>query len=171
MRRRAKRIKPEILGEILQKILKKRNIPHTSTDRYLLNTWRRAVGPQIAAQTHPDTLKRGTLFVRVSAPVWLHQLQFMKEEILGKINELFGKEEVRGLFFTIGDIPAPPPGSSAEQPTPAVPLSGLPDRDRNMVRESLATVRDPELQEILERVMAREISRRRHGEKRKVPVR
>ena len=169
MRSRTKRVKPEILGEILQKILKKRNIPHTSTDRYLLNIWRRAVGPQIAAQTHPDTLKRGTLFVRVSAPVWLHQLQFMKEEILGKINELSGKEEVRGLFFTIGDIPSPPPGSAGQTP-PAFPLSGLPNRDRNMIQESLATVRDPELQKILERVMTREISRRRHSEKRKAPA-
>jgi hypothetical protein len=169
MRRRTKRVKPEILGEILQKILKSRNIPHTSTDRYLLNTWRRAVGPQIAAQTHPDTVKRGTLFVRVSAPIWLHQLQFMKEEILGKINEIYGKEEVLGLFFRIGDIPPPPPGG-AEQLPPAAPLSELPARDRNMMRESLATVRDPELQEILERVMAREISRRRHSEKRKAPL-
>ncbi len=168
MRRRAKRVKPEILGEILQKILKKRNIPHTTTDRTLINTWRRAVGPQIAAQTYPDAVKRGTLFVRVSAPVWLHQLQFMKEEILGRINELSGKEEVRGLYFTIGDIPSPPPGG-AEQPPPASPLSALPNRDRNMMRESLATVRDPELQAILERVMAREISRRRHIEKRKAP--
>jgi hypothetical protein len=157
------------LGEILQKILKKRNIPHTSTDGYLLNIWRQAVGPQIAAQTHPDTLKRGTLYVRVSAPVWLHQLQFMKEEILCKINELPGNQEVRALFFTIGDIPSPPPGSTREPP-PVSPLSGLPDRDRNMIRESLATVRDPELQEILERVMTREISRRRQSGKRKAPA-
>jgi len=97
MRRRATQIKPEILGEILHKILKKRNIPHASTDRHLLNIWRRAVGPQIAAQTYPDTLKRGSLFVRVSAPVWLHQLQFMKEEILCKINELYAKER-SGIF-------------------------------------------------------------------------
>jgi len=169
MRRRTRRLKPEILGEILQKILKKRNIPHTSTDRYLLNIWGRAVGPQIAAQTHPDTLKRGTLFVRVSAPVWLHQLQFMKEEILGKLNELSGKEEIKGLFFTIGDIPTPPPGS-AGQPPPTPPLSGLPGRDRNMMRESLAAIRDPELREVLEQVMAREISRRRQSEKRKAPA-
>jgi hypothetical protein len=170
MRRRTKRVKPEILGDILQKILKKRNIPHTSTDRHLLNTWRRAVGPQIAAQTSPDTVKRGTLFVRVSAPVWLHQLQFMKEEILSKFNELCGRQEVHGLYFTIGDISPPPPGG-IEQPPPALSIAELPNRDRNMMRESLETVRDPELKELLERVMTSEITRRRHGEKRKVPQR
>jgi hypothetical protein len=168
MRRRARQVKLEILGEILHKILKKRNIPHASTDRHLLNIWRKAVGPQIAAQTHPDTLKRGSLFVRVSAPVWLHQLQFMKEEILGKINELYTKEEVRNLFLTIGELPSPPSGAAAQIP-PDAPLFPLPVRDRNMMRESLATVRDTELREILERVMTREISRRRQREKRKAP--
>ena len=168
MRRRARQAKPEILGEIIHKILKKRNIPHASTDRYLLNVWRRAVGPQIAAQTYPDKLKRGSLFVRVSAPALLHQLQFMKEEILGRINELSGREEVRHLFLTIGEIPASP-SATAEHPTPDPPLSLLPVRDRNMMRDSLATIRDAELREILERVMTKEISRRRRQEKRKAP--
>jgi hypothetical protein len=163
MRRRARQMKPEMLGEILGKILKKRNIPHTPTDRRLVDTWRRAVGPQIAAQTHPDTLKRGVLFVRVSAPVWMHQLQFMKEEILGRINELTGPEEVRNLRFCIGEIPVPPPGDAPPLDPALPPLAG---RDRTMMRESLEAIRDPELRTILERVMAREIGRRRQREKR-----
>jgi hypothetical protein len=165
MRRRDRQLKPELLGEILRKITKKRNIPHTSTDRRLLDTWRRAVGPQIAAQTHPDTLKRGVLFVRVSAPVWMHQLQFMKEEILGRIGELTGPEEVRNLRFCIGEIPPPPPDGAKPSP-PDPPLPPLAGRDRTMMRESLEAVRDPELRVILERVMTREIGRRREREKR-----
>lgn len=168
MRRRARQVKLEMLGEILHKILEKRNIPHTSTDRYLLNIWRRAVGPQIAAQTHPDKLKRGSLFVRVSAPVWLHQLQFMKEEILGRINELTGKDEITRLVLTIGELPTASSVSAGQQP-PEIPLSPLPVRDRNVMRESLTTIRDSELREILERVMTKEISHRRQREKRKAP--
>jgi hypothetical protein len=166
MRRRARQIKPEMLGEILGKILKKRNIPHTSTDRRLLAIWRNAVGPQIASQTYPDSLKRGVLFVRVSAPVWMHQLQFMKEEILSKLNELSSPEEVRNLRFSIGEIPAPPSGG-ASQPAPEPDLPPIAARDRTMMRDSLEAVRDPELRSILERVMAREIGHRRQREKRK----
>ena len=166
MRRRQRQLKPEMLGEILHKILKKRNIPHTSTDKHLVDLWRKAVGPQIAAQTHPDTLKRGSLFIRVSAPVWLHQLQFMKEEILGKMNELLVREEVRHLFLTIGELPSSP-ARTAELTSPDPVLSPLLERDRQMIRDSLATVRDPELREIMERVMTREIGHRRRGEKRK----
>ena len=165
MRKRASLSKPEMVGEILQKVLKKRNIPHTATDRRLIDLWKRAVGPQIAARTLPETLKRGTLYVRVSAAVWLHQLQFLKEEIISKCNELSGKEEIRSLFFSIGEIPSPP--REAADPPPAVVPPPLRKRDREMMHESLNAVRDPELREILKRVMAREIGIRREREKRK----
>jgi hypothetical protein len=168
MRTRAAQSKPEIIGEILRKVLKKRNIPHTATDRRLLDLWTRAVGPQIAARTLPETVKRGTLYVRVSAPVWLHQLQFLKEEILGKVHELSGNEEIRTLFFSIGEIPPPPPDATDPPPIASVPAP-LRKRDREMMRESLDAIRDPELREILERVMAREISRRRERETLKDP--
>jgi hypothetical protein len=163
MRRRAVQSKPEIIGAILGKILKKRNIPHTSTDRRLLDLWTEAVGPQIAARTLPEGVKRGTLYVRVSSSVWLHQLQFLKEEILGKVHELSGKEEIRNLYLSIGEVPSPPEGKA--DPSMAAPVPApLRKRDREMMRESLAVVADPELREILKRVMFREISRRRERE-------
>jgi hypothetical protein len=169
MRKRAVQSKPEIIGEILRKVLKKKNIPHNSTDRRLLNLWTRAVGPQIASRTLPEAVRRGTLYVRVSAPVWLHQLQFLKEEILSKVNELLsGKEEIHSLFFAIGEIPSPPPGAT-EYPPAAPVIALLRKHDREMMRESLEAVHDPELREILERVMVREISRRREREMRKDP--
>jgi predicted nucleic acid-binding Zn ribbon protein len=169
VRRRAKQAKPEMLGEILQNILKKRNIPHTATDRRLIDLWKRAVGPQIGAQTRPDTIKRGVLYVRVSAPVWKHQLQFMKEEILCKIRELSGPDEIRNLYFSIGEIPVPLSGAvQAAEPQPVSPP--VLKRDRTMIQESLETIHDPELRTILERVMAKEINHRRR-EQRKEPGR
>jgi len=158
--------KPEPIREILLKILRKRNIPHTAKDQRLLDLWSRAVGPQIAARTLPETVKRGTLHVRVSAPVWLHQLQFLKEEILGKLHELSGNEEIRSLFFAIGEVP-PPPAAAADPPPVPSDQAPLKKRDREMMRQSLETIGDPELREILERVMTREISRRREWELRK----
>ena len=167
MRRRAKQPKPEILGEILRKILKKRNIPHSAKDPRLLDIWRRAVGPQIAVQTHPEKVNRGILFVRVSSSVWMHQLQFLKEEIIGRLNELSPEAAIGSLFFSLGEIPLALPGT--DDPPPADPgPSPLGNRDRNLVRKSIEAIRDPELREILERVMTREISLRRLKEKRKV---
>jgi hypothetical protein len=168
MHGRARQEKPEIIGQIILKILKQRNIPHVSTDRHLVDIWRRAVGPQIAAQTYPHALKRGSLFVRVSAPVWLHQLQFMKEEILSKIRELSSNTEIRTLFFRIGEIPAPAPGSTRES-SYGPSFAPLSDRDRTMMQESLSSIPDLDLREILDRVMIKEISRRREREKSQGP--
>ena len=157
-----------MIGEILRKVLKKRNIPHTATDRRLLDLWTRAVGPQIAARTLPETVKRGALYVRVSAPGLAASAPVPERGDPPQDERTLRKDEIRSLFFSIGEIPSPPPG--AADPPPAAPvLAPLRKRDREMMRESLDAVRDPELREILERVMAREISRRREREKRKEP--
>lgn len=168
MRKRRPPSKPETIGDILQKVLTKRNIPHKAADRRLLDLWRRTVGPQIAARTLPETVKRGALYVLVSSPVWLHQLQFMKEEILQKMNELSGLEKIRSIFLSIGEIPPSPVEAAAHPPHAEIPTL-LAKRDRDMMRESLDTIRDLELREILERAMTSEISRRRGLEKRKDP--
>ena len=157
-----------MIGDILQKVLKKRNIPLKAVDRHLVDLWRRTVGPQIAARTLPDTVKRGVLYVLVSSPVWLHQLQFMKEVILRKMNELSGSEKIRGLFLSIGEIP-PSPAEATAHPPPAQATPPLAKRDRDVMSESLDSIRDPELKDILERAMTSEISRRRRLEKRKDP--
>lgn len=167
MRKRPSQPKLAPIGEILGPVLAKRNIPHTVLDRRLVDLWRSCVGPSIAAQTHPEGIRRGLLYVRVSAPIWMHQLQFLKEEILDKLHRTAPAEEIRGLFFSIGPLPRPAvhPGS-APSSSPPGPLSG---RDRLMVQESLATVADPELREILGRVMTVEIGRRRTLQKRQAP--
>ena len=168
MRKRRPPSKPEMIGDILQKVLKKRNIPHKAVDRHLVDLWRRTVGPQIAARTLPDTVKRGTLYVLVSSPVWLHQLQFMKEEILRKMNDLSGSEKIRTIFLTIGEIPPSHAEAAAHPPHAHAPTS-LAKRDRDVMRESLDTIHDPELRNILERAMTSEISRRRRLEKHRDP--
>jgi len=164
MRKGTSSRKPEPLGEILHKVLKKMDIPHKRTDRRLANLWESAVGPLIASRTLPENLKRGSLYVLVSTTVWLHQLQFLKEEILVKLNELSGKDEFRRLFFSIGEVPERP-SPAPDAPPPSV-LQKLRLRDRQMVEQSLAAIGDPELRAAIEKAMISEISRRRAIQKR-----
>jgi len=164
MSKRGRLSLPEPLGDILQNICKRLNIPHHTTDRRLLELWTQAVGQPIAAQTYPDCLKRGILYIRVSAPVWRHQLQFLEEEIFAKLQALTSPEQIRGIHFSVGEIPAAPEqGALSTSADPEEPP--LADRDRRMIHESLAPLEDPELRDILERIMAKEIHRRRLREK------
>jgi hypothetical protein len=158
MRKRTRPGKLQRLGDVLEKVLKKQAVPLPSRDQELITAWRKAVGQQVAAQTFPDRLRRETLYVRVSTSVWMHQLQFMKQDILPRINALLNHREVKSLHFTLGEIP-PIPASPGDAPADG-PVR-LKARDRKMIEESTARLRDPELREIFRRVMVKEISRRR----------
>lgn len=158
MRKRTRPGKLQRLGDVLEKVLKKQAVPLPCRDQELIKTWRQAVGPQVAAQTFPDRLRRETLYVRVSTSVWMHQLQFMKQDILPRINALLKAREVKSLHFSLGEIPPLPTSPGDAPPERAVRLKA---RDRKMIEESTARLRDPELRDIFRRVMVKEISRRR----------
>ena len=165
-RRTSTRKQPQSLADILPQVLKKQKIPFHFEDQVLRRIWTKAVGPQIAAQTAPRHIKRGGLYITVGTSVWMHQLQFMKEEIIQKFNGLSGQEPISSLHFSLGELPVP---FSAEKKAVTAPIvSGpLKPRDQRIINESLSTIRDVELKTILERVMAKEIGRRRLLEKKR----
>jgi Protein of unknown function (DUF721). len=158
--------KLEPLGQIIRKVAKREGLPLHAADMRLLNFWDRAVGPQVAAQTYPEDIRRGILQVRVSSSVWMHQLQFLKEDILRKLHDVMGSDSVKGFRFSIGEIPrlAPAPKPDAP-PREVLGTSLLKPRDRRLIEESVATVADPELRELLKRVMTKDLLRRRIREK------
>jgi hypothetical protein len=166
MRKRGKQVNLQRLGNVLTGILKKHNIFFDSEEQRLLDVWQKAVGPQISVQTRPDRLKRNTLFVKVSSSVWMHQLHILKQDIIEKINELLGKELIKDVHFSIGEIPSTMPTNSYSSSfsTDSYPLR---DKDKKLIEKSISSVEDPELKEILRRVMTKNIIRRRLSANRK----
>lgn len=166
MRKRGKQVNLQRLGNVLQGILKKHNIFFDSEEQRLLDVWQKAVGPQISVQTRPDRLKRNILFVKVSSSVWMHQLHILKQDIIEKINELLGKELIKNVHFSIGEIPSTIPTNSYSSSfsTDSYPLR---DKDKKLIEKSISSVEDPELKEILRRVMTKNIIRRRLSANRK----
>ena len=65
-------------------------------------------GPQIGSKAQPDRLKDDVLYVRVSTSVWMHELQFMKQDIITKLNGIIGGNPVTQIRFFIGEIEAAP---------------------------------------------------------------
>ena len=158
MIRRRKQKAPLPIGEVLQRALKRREIFVPRRDPTLEEIWAKAVGPQIASRTCPDSLKRGTLYVKVSTSVWMQELQFMKKDILHKVASLLGQDAVRGIRFSIGEI-QPAAEKKAENETLDLDERDLTHRDRRVIAGSLDAVGDPELREILKRTMTKEILR------------
>jgi hypothetical protein len=168
MRRRSPQAKPQKLDTILQELLKERKIVVTSEKSRLQHIWRHAVGDRIAAHTSPERLHKDSLFVKVSSPVWMQQLHYLKGEIIEKINGQTEKDFVKHIFFSVGEVPLS--DRMPEDQLPFFPESfPLKERDKKMIEKNLAAVSDKELREILQRVMTRDIIRRRLTGTRKAP--
>ena len=165
MRRRYRPARLEKMGDILQKVLKKHRIPVQTADHGLRKTWLDAVGPKIAAYTRPDAIRRNVLFVKVANSVWMQQLHFLKQDILEKINRANAQNPVQNIFFSLDEAAVPAPETRHPQdPAQAQDASALRSRDRILIEKSVAAIADAELRDILQRVMTREIARRRRIE-------
>lgn len=130
----------------------------------LRKLWPKAVGPQIVSKTKPDSLRNGTLFVKTVSSVWVQQLHFIKEEIRGKLNELYGKPVIKEIRFLVGHSLAQ---EKKEDNVSLTKKTILKKRDREMIAQCTAALADSELAGILNRVMQVEISRRRQRENEK----
>jgi len=162
MRKRPAQLKFQKLGDVLQEVLKKRDILLTSEKRRLQEIWNRSVGDRIAAQTTPDRLQKGSLYVKVSNSVWMQQLHFLKKEIIDTVNRQMGEQLIKNIFFSIGEIPHATriPRDPASFLPATFPLKG---KDKKMIEQYTTSVSDQELKEILKRVLTKDIIRRRLG--------
>lgn len=153
------------LGDFLPGILKKKRIYIDLESKEIRDAWDDAVGPMIASNTNPCRLKNGTLFVKVSTSTWMQQLQFMKREIMEKVNSAFKAEQIKNIYFSIGEMSVRLPEKKKDD----ISVSGqhaLKERDKRMIKENLSSVDDKELKDILKKVMTKEIINRRINEDR-----
>ncbi len=61
--------------------------------------WSAAVGEPIASHTRPDRLEDGVLVVRVDSHAWTQELQHLKRDLIGRLNNRFGAGKVREIYF------------------------------------------------------------------------
>lgn len=155
-KRRKRRSDLQKLGDLLPVVLKRNDITLGIEDLEILHIWKQAVGPQIAAQTTLSKFKNKTLFVLVSTPAWMQELQFMKQQIIDKVNSLSNKTMLRNIYFSPGHLPAPPSPEGEETHFTSGSYS-LDNREKRLVLTSCRTVPDKDLRSIIERVMTREI--------------
>jgi hypothetical protein len=99
--RRARRT--QHAADVLGGVLGKHGIARELRDHRILARWREIVGESLAERTTPDGLERGVLWVRVKNASWLHQLSFVKDELLAKLAaELGDPPLVKELQFHVG---------------------------------------------------------------------
>jgi predicted nucleic acid-binding Zn ribbon protein len=89
-----------IIGDVLAKY-------RHETDAELVQVWQiwdDIVGTVIAQNAKPAAFKGRILLVHVNSSTWIHQLQFLKKEMIEKLNDTLGKTLIEDLKFKIGPL-------------------------------------------------------------------
>lgn len=66
--------------------------------------WDDAVGVAIAENAKPAAFKGDLLIVHSVSSTWIHQLQFLKADIIRKVNAALGETAVRDIRFKVGPL-------------------------------------------------------------------
>ena len=145
----------ERLGQVLQKSLQRLELS-TRLDEYRVwPIWNDVVGPTIARNAQPEKIRNGTLFIKVTSPVWMQQLQYMKEMIAERLNQRLKTNLVRNIFFVVGQVSIESLEDESNQK--AQTSAALPEP--RVSEAFLETVRDPEIRQTFKRLL-RSYSRR-----------
>jgi predicted nucleic acid-binding Zn ribbon protein len=100
----AKKTAPTPLSRILPGVLRHLR---TAEDAELIQIWQiwdEAVGTTIAQNAQPAAFKGSLLIVHVESSVWTQQLQFLKYDIIKRLNHALGDTLITDMRFKIGTL-------------------------------------------------------------------
>jgi predicted nucleic acid-binding Zn ribbon protein len=139
----------ERVGEVLDQSLKRLDLALRLDEYGVWPIWNDIVGKTIARNAQPEKIRNGTLFVKVTSPVWMQQLQFMKNMIADKLNQRLKQEVVKNIFFMVGRIDA----EEEELETPSLELHGDPATLPQVNEEFLQSIDDAEIRDAFKKLL------------------
>ena len=70
----------------------------------LWERWPDAVGPAVAENSRPVAVKGRVLTVNVTSSAWMQQLQFLKADLIARLNRALGEARVAEIRFRVGPV-------------------------------------------------------------------
>lgn len=92
------------IGRVLEAILDQCRADRSGGLMHLIQVWNKVVGPPISDNAKPFAVKGSLLLVHVSSSVWLHQLRFLRAELLEKLNHSLRSQSLADIKFKIGPL-------------------------------------------------------------------
>jgi predicted nucleic acid-binding Zn ribbon protein len=91
----------EHISQSLEGLLKKLELDRKVLGWSVLGVWEETVGPRIAANAKPAAYRDSKLFVQVATTTWMHELSFMREEIVRRLNAKLGEKVIEDIIFSL----------------------------------------------------------------------
>ena len=86
-------------GDILQSVLRRAGIEEGFRRQSALLHWDEVVGRKIALRARPRELEGKTLVVDVDGSAWIHELSYLKDDILRELNRRVGGNAIDRIVF------------------------------------------------------------------------
>ncbi len=87
------------IKELIFQYFKSAGLEDKFEQYYALAYWQKVVGKEIARHTEPFRVQDGVIFVQVDSDVWRTELQYMKPEIIEKLNHELKKTVIQDIKF------------------------------------------------------------------------
>ena len=95
---------PKRMADILSRLIARKGYGRLQSTAVFEEAWRTAVGELLAGQSHPGSVRRGTLEVIVQNSAVAQELQFNKQQVLGKLKKLVSDYIIHDIRFRVGAI-------------------------------------------------------------------
>ena len=92
------------ISNVIDGVLKQYYSKPGDTLNAVWQIWDETVGETIAQNARPAALKESLLIVHVSSSTWIHQLQFLKNDLINQLNTVLGKAIITEIKFKIGPL-------------------------------------------------------------------
>lgn len=81
---------PDTLGSTFDRLTRRLGGPSGSILRTVFGRWEELVGPSVAANVRPVSLRGTTLVVATESPAWATQVSFIGADLVARINDEIG---------------------------------------------------------------------------------
>jgi predicted nucleic acid-binding Zn ribbon protein len=96
--------KPKRIADVLSRLIAKKGYGRLQATTQFEQAWAEAVGPDLAKLSKPGRLRRGTLEVTVRNSTVSQELQFNKQQLLGKLQASVTDCSIQDIRFRVGTI-------------------------------------------------------------------
>ncbi len=155
------------VAEIIGGVLNVRPLRMRLLHEDIFSQWHKIVGRALTDKCRPRRIKGHTLYLDVSSSSWAHQLIYLQEEIISRVNKLAGTLLIASIHCRAVKKRELKAGES-ENVTAAGDIDEelVSETEARQWQEEIATlVEDPELCDLLRRMRCHSEARKRSREK------
>ena len=91
----------KVIGDVVPGLMKSLGLSDRYAEEEIARAWTQIVGHPLCLQAVPVKLKHRTLHVRMIQPTVHFVLESMRDDLLSRLQQRFGKERITDLRFVV----------------------------------------------------------------------